>query len=156
MDEIFVFDKGKGNLNAVKISSVKRISSQNGFIHRRWISQKGWLSMGNKLKNFTDKVWYGTGAVGLDLSYGMFYEKLNMYLTDILGLNTNYLLGLTAVSRIWDGVNDPMMGSIVDNTNTKFGRYRPWVVIGACLNAVILFLIFFNPGFSTEKPGIGL
>ncbi|MBQ3538030.1 MAG: MFS transporter [Clostridia bacterium] len=112
--------------------------------------------MGNKLKNFTDKVWYGTGAVGLDLSYGMFYEKLNMYLTDILGLNTNYLLGLTAVSRIWDGVNDPLMGSIVDNTNTKFGRYRPWVVIGACLNAVILFLIFFNPGFSTEKPGIGL
>ncbi len=102
-----------------------------------------------KLKNFTDKVWYGTGAIGLDLSYGMFNGRLSRYLTDVLGLNTNFLLGLISAARIWDGINDPMMGSIVDNTNTKFGRYRPWVVIGSCLNAVILFLLFNNPGFST-------
>ena len=102
-----------------------------------------------KIKEFTDKVWYGTGAIGLDLSYGMFNGRLSRYLTDVLGLNTNFLLGLISAARIWDGVNDPMMGSIVDNTNTKFGRYRPWVVIGSCLNAVILFLLFFNPGFST-------
>ena len=102
-----------------------------------------------KLKNFTDKVWYGTGAIGLDLSYGMFNGRLSRYLTDVLGLNTNFLLGLISAARIWDGINDPMMGSIVDNTNTKFGRYRPWVVIGSTLNAVILFFLFFNPGFST-------
>ena len=102
-----------------------------------------------KLKDFTDKVWYGTGAIGLDLSYGMFNGRLSKYLTDVLGLNTNFLLGLTAVARIWDGINDPMMGSIVDHTNTKFGRYRPWVMLGSCMNAVILFLLFFNPGIST-------
>ncbi|MBR3974474.1 MAG: MFS transporter [Clostridia bacterium] len=102
-----------------------------------------------KLKDFTDKVWYGTGAIGLDLSYGMFNGRLSKYLTDVLGLNTNFLLGLTAAARIWDGINDPMMGSIVDHTNTKFGRYRPWVMIGSCLNALVLFLLFFNPGFST-------
>ena len=102
-----------------------------------------------KLKDFTDKVWYGTGAIGLDLSYGMFNGRLSKYLTDVLGLNTNFLLGLTAVARIWDGINDPMMGSIVDHTNTKFGRYRPWVMIGSSLNAIVLFLLFFNPGFST-------
>lgn len=102
-----------------------------------------------KIKEFTDKVWYGTGAIGLDLSYGMFNGRLSRYLTDVLGLNTNFLLGLISAARVWDGVNDPMMGSIVDNTNTKFGRYRPWVVIGSCLNAAILFLLFFNPGFST-------
>lgn len=102
-----------------------------------------------KIKEFTDKVWYGTGAIGLDLSYGMFNGRLSRYLTDVLGLNTNFLLGLISAARVWDGVNDPMMGSIVDNTNTKFGRYRPWVVIGSCLNAFILFLLFFNPGFST-------
>ena len=101
-----------------------------------------------KLKDFTDKVWYGTGAIGLDLSYGMFNGRLSKYLTDVLGLNTNFLLGLTAVARIWDGINDPMMGSIVDHTNTKFGRYRPWVMLGSCFNAVVLFLLFFNPGFS--------
>ena len=94
-----------------------------------------------KLKDFTDKVWYGTGAIGLDLSYGMFNGRLSKYLTDVLGLNTNFLLGLTAAARIWDGINDPMMGSIVDHTNTKFGRYRPWVMIGSCLNALVLFLL---------------
>ncbi|MBR3767919.1 MAG: MFS transporter [Clostridia bacterium] len=110
----------------------------------------------SKVKEFTDKVWYGTGAIGLDLSYGMFNGRLSRYLTDVLGLNTNFLLGLTAAARIWDGVNDPMMGSIVDNTNTKFGRYRPWVVMGSVMNAVILFLLFFNPGFSTNTPSVWL
>ena len=109
-----------------------------------------------KLKDLTDKVWYGTGAIGLDLSYGMFNGRLSKYLTNVLGLNTNFLLGLTAAARLWDGINDPMMGSIVDHTNTKFGRYRPWVVIGSCLNAVVLFLLFFNPGFSTQTPSIWL
>jgi melibiose permease len=110
----------------------------------------------SKLKNFTDKVWYGSGAIGLDLSYGMFNGRLSKYLTDVLGLNTNFLLWLTAGARIWDGVNDPMMGSIVDNTDTKFGRYRPWVVLGSALNAVVLFFLFFNPGFATDTPKVGL
>lgn len=107
-----------------------------------------------KAKAFADKIWYGTGAIGLDLSYGMFNGRLSKYLTDVLGLKTNFLLGLTAAARIWDGVNDPMMGSIVDNTCTKFGRYRPWVVTGACANAVILFLLFFNPGFTANSTGL--
>lgn len=106
-----------------------------------------------KLKDFTDKVWYGTGAVGLDLSYGMFNGRLNKYLTNVLGLHTNFLLGLTAAARIWDGVNDPMMGTIVDSTNTKFGRYRPWVIMGSIMNAVVLFFLFFNPGFTTGTAG---
>ena len=112
--------------------------------------------MNSKVKQFTDKVWYGTGAIGLDLSYGMFNGRLSRYLTDILHLKPEFLLGLTAAARIWDGVNDPMMGSIVDNTNTKFGRYRPWVIIGSVMNAVILFLLFFNPGFNVENPSIWL
>ncbi|MCH5198686.1 MAG: MFS transporter [Oscillospiraceae bacterium] len=107
-----------------------------------------------KLKDFTDKVWYGTGAIGLDLSYGMFNGRLSKYLTDVLGLNTNFLLYLTAGARIWDGINDPMMGSIVDNTYTKFGKYRPWVVAGAALNAVVLFFLFFNPGMAKSSAGL--
>ena len=107
----------------------------------------------SKIKEFTDKIWYGTGAVGLDLSYGMFNGRLNKYLTNVLGLNTNFLLGLTSVARIWDGINDPMMGSIVDVTITKFGRYRPWVVCGSLMNSVVLFFLFFNPGFTTGMSG---
>ncbi len=111
------------------------------------LESAGGVTMG-KLKAFTDKVWYGIGAVGLDLSYGMFNGRLSKYMTNVLKLSPTFLLGLTAAARIWDGVNDPMMGSIVDNTSTKFGKYRPWVVAGSLMNAVVLFFLFFNPGFS--------
>ena len=110
----------------------------------------------NKELSFADKIWYGTGAVGLDLSYGMFYGKLNRYLTDVLNLGPGFLTVLTALARIWDGINDPMMGSIVDNSFSKRGKYRPWVMRGALLNAVVLFFLFFNPGFDTSSHGIGI
>lgn len=113
------------------------------------------MSKENSL-SFADKIWYGTGAIGLDLSYGMFYGKLNRYLTDVLRLSPGFLTVLTAVARIWDGINDPMMGSIVDNSSSKRGKYRPWVVRGALLNAIVLFFLFFNPGFDTSSNGIGI
>lgn len=87
---------------------------------------------------------YGVGAVGLDLSYGMFYSYLNKYLTDVLKLSASFLLILTPIARIWDGINDPMMGSIVDHSRFKMGKYRPWILIGSFSNAVILCLLFNN------------
>ncbi len=99
-----------------------------------------------KALNFIkSKLGYGVGAVGLDLSYGMFYSFLAKYLTDVLGLGAGFLLLLTPIARIWDGINDPMMGTIVDNTHTKMGKYRPWVLRGSMCNAVVLVLLFTNP-----------
>lgn len=95
-----------------------------------------------------EKIFYGVGAIGLDLSYGMFYSFLSYYLSSVLGLKEAFLLLLTPIARIWDGINDPMMGTIVDNTKTKFGKYRPWILIGAAANAVVLFLLFTSFGMS--------
>ncbi len=91
---------------------------------------------------------YGVGAIGLDLSYGMFYSYLSYYLSSVLGLQEGFLLLITPIARIWDGINDPMMGTIVDNTRTKHGKYRPWILIGAMCNAVVLFLLFTSFGMS--------
>ena len=91
---------------------------------------------------------YGVGAIGLDLSYGMFYSYLSYYLSSVLGLQEGFLLLITPLARIWDGINDPMMGTIVDNTRTKQGKYRPWILIGALCNAVVLFLLFTSFGMS--------
>ncbi len=91
---------------------------------------------------------YGVGAIGLDLSYGMFYSYLSYYLSSVLGLEEGFLLLITPLARIWDGINDPMMGTIVDNTRTKHGKYRPWILIGAMCNAVVLFLLFSSFGMS--------
>lgn len=91
-------------------------------------------------------IGYGIGAVGLDLSYGLFYGYLSKYLTDVLLMPAAFLLILTPIARIWDGINDPIMGTIVDSTKMKMGKYRPWIMIGAFSNAVVLALLFTNPG----------
>ena len=70
----------------------------------------------------SEKIGYGVGAIGLDLSYGLFYSYLSLYLTNALKISPVFLLILAPLARIWDGVNDPMMGSIVDRTNTKMGK----------------------------------
>lgn len=97
------------------------------------------------------KIGYGVGAIGLDLSYGMFYSYLAYYLSSVLGLKEAFLLVLTPLARIWDGINDPIMGTIVDNTKTKMGKYRPWILIGALSNAVVLSLLFTSFGMSGTK-----
>ena len=97
------------------------------------------------LKFLKSKLGYGIGAIGLDLSYGMFYSYLAQYLTNVLGLAEGFLLILTPIARLWDGINDPMMGTIVDNTHTKMGKYRPWILRGSILNAIVLVFLFSNP-----------
>ena len=107
--------------------------------------------MKERKTTWREKIGYGVGAIGLDLSYGMFYSFLSYYLSSVLGLKEAFLLILTPLARIWDGINDPMMGTIVDNTRLKKGKYRPWILIGAISNAVVLFLLFTKFGMSGTK-----
>lgn len=101
-----------------------------------------------KNKGCNNYLLYGIGALGLDLSYGMFYSFLAYYLSSVLGLKEGFLLILTPLARIWDGINDPIMGVVVDNTRTRFGRYKPWLLAGAILNAIVLTLLFTSFGLS--------
>ena len=107
----------------------------------------------NKI-SLREKLGYGVGAIGLDLSYGMFYSYLSIYLTNALGISPAFLLIITPLARLWDGFNDPMMGMIVDRTKTKMGKYRPWIITGATINAIVLCLLFNNPGFASGSAGL--
>ena len=100
--------------------------------------------MGKKLP-LIRQIGYGVGATGLDLSYGLFYSYLSIYLTDALGISPWFLLVLAPLARLWDGINDPMMGSLVDVSNHKMGKYRPWILRGTILNAIVLILMFNTP-----------
>ena len=62
-----------------------------------------------------------------------------------LGINPLFMLILAPLARLWDGINDPMMGSIVDFSHHKMGKFRPWILRGAVLNAVVLCLLFNAP-----------
>ena len=103
------------------------------------------------MKNLLKYTGFGIGALGMDLSYGLFYSFLSYYLTDTLYLHPMFLVVLTFAARVWDGINDPMMGAIVDGTKSHLGKYRRWIMLGAAANAVVLALLFTNPGFTVTK-----
>ena len=98
----------------------------------------------NKI-NKRNKWSLSVGCVGRDLCYTLVSLFLLTYLQFTGLFNTSQFLVLSVIiviCRVWDAINDPMMGTIITNTNTRFGKYRPWVLIGALLNAVTLVLMF--------------
>ena len=69
-----------------------------------------------------EKYCFGIGAIGKDAIVNLVGSFLMLYFTDTLYLAPAFVGALFFVARIWDAVNDPVMGMIVDNTRTKYGR----------------------------------
>lgn len=92
---------------------------------------------------------YGLGTVGRDMVYTMISMYLMFYLTDVLNLDTKVLWWVTAIilgARIFDALNDPVMGVIVDNTHTKWGKYKPWILTGIIAAGILTILLFVDFG----------
>lgn len=101
------------------------------------------------MKKNHNKYTFGLGTVGRDMVYSLISMYLMFYLTDILELNTNVLWWVTAImfaARVFDAFNDPIMGVIVDNTHTKWGKFKPWILTGALLASVFTVLLFTDFG----------
>lgn len=72
--------------------------------------------------SFKERYSFGIGALGKDLCYAVVSYYLMIYFTDSIGLAPLFVGNLFLVARLWDAINDPMMGMIVDNTRTKWGN----------------------------------
>lgn len=103
-----------------------------------------------KLSNKTKWI-YSLSGIGKDAAFAL-STIMFVYLTTYVGMSAAFVGTMFMVVRIWDAINDPIMGQIVQNTNSKWGKFRPWILIGTILNAIIVLFMFFNPGF--EPTGI--
>ncbi|MCL2052068.1 MAG: glycoside-pentoside-hexuronide (GPH):cation symporter [Lachnospiraceae bacterium] len=104
-------------------------------------------------KNFErrNRYCFGLGTVGRDMFYTMVSMYLLFYITDVLTVSNSTLLLMTSVFtalRIFDAVNDPIMGVLVDNTRSRFGKFKPGILIGALLGAAAMLLLFTDLGLS--------
>ena len=82
----------------------------------------------NELRRAPKEKWcFGIGAIGKDAIVNLVGAFLMLYFTDTLGIASSFVGVLFFVARMWDAVNDPVMGMIVDNTRTKHGKFRIWL-----------------------------
>lgn len=94
-----------------------------------------------------DYISYGLGPIGKNLMYGLVYgEYLPNFFRTKLGISNQFIAVMFFLSKIWDGVNDLLMGAIIDRTNSRFGKFRPWIFWGAVTNAIVSVMMYYNPG----------
>lgn len=100
------------------------------------------------------KVWQQRIGYGIaDLSCNLVWQLISLYLmyfyTDVMGLPAYYVGIMFLVTRLVDGVADVLMGLVIDNTVTRWGRCRPWLLIGAIPFGLLCILVFYVPDFGT-------
>jgi len=95
-----------------------------------------------------EKIGYGLGDTASNLYFQMYINFLLFFYTDIFGIPAAAAGTLFMISRFWDAINDPMMGVIADRTNTKWGKFRPYLLWMMLPMAVIGVLMFTTPNLS--------
>ena len=92
-----------------------------------------------------NKIGYGSGDIAGNVVYALLSVFVMIFLTDTVGMNAGIVGTLIAVSKLFDGVSDIFFGSLIDKTNTKMGKARPWMLYGYFGCAVCLVAIFCIP-----------
>jgi GPH family glycoside/pentoside/hexuronide:cation symporter len=100
--------------------------------------------------SFKEKVGYGLGDTASNLYFQMFINFLLFFYTDVFGISAAAAGTMLMLSRFWDAVNDPLMGVISDRTNTRWGKFRPYLVWISIPIAVIGVATFFTPDLSVK------
>ena len=98
-----------------------------------------------KYLKWYNKVGYGSGDVGGNVVYAFIAFFVMIYLTDTMGLNPGIIGTLIMASRIFDGISDIFFGSLIDKTNTRMGKARPWMFWAYFGCAAMIVAIFAVP-----------
>lgn len=97
-------------------------------------------------KPFTkNMLMFSLGTIGRDFLYFLFNSFLMTFILFTKTIDNKMLMvvgAIIAVARIFDAMNDPIMGGIVENTRTKWGKYKPWQLLGAVLTGAVIISVF--------------
>ena len=94
-----------------------------------------------------NKICFGLGTVGRDALYSLVSMYLLVHLTDVVGFSDGGLAAIGVMLTlfgIFDAVIDPFVGAIVDSTKTRWGKFKPWILIGMIGTGVLTVLMFHN------------
>ncbi len=108
------------------------------------------METGNRVKENVGRIQvgaYGMGNFACQLSFTMVNMYLAYFYTDVFGLSAAAVATLLLVAKVWDGINDPMMGALMDKTYTRVGGYRTYMIAGAVALVLFTILTFSVPGF---------
>lgn len=100
---------------------------------------------GEKMASKLAVICYGFGDLASQFVWTFVGSYLTIYYTDIVGLAPAIVSVIMMGARIWDAINDPMMGAIAERTRSKFGRFRPYIAFGCPFLAIFAVLTFTNP-----------
>lgn len=91
-----------------------------------------------------ERVGYCSIEVGNQFVWTMVSTYLSIFYTDVVGIAPAVVSVIFLIARVWDGINDPMMGAITEKTNTRWGKFRPYLIFGAPAVALFSILTFFK------------
>lgn len=98
--------------------------------------------------NFRTKLAYGAGDLGPAITANILVFYLMFFFTNVVGLNVGLASVILLIGKVWDAVNDPLVGVLSDRTKSKWGRRHPWMFWGAIPFGVFFFLQWIIPKFS--------
>ena len=97
--------------------------------------------------SFKEKIGYAVGDTASNLYFQIVMSFIPIFYTDVFGIPASALSIMFLVTRLWDAINDPIMGMIADRTNTRWGKYRPYMLAVGLPFAAVSILTFITPDF---------
>ena len=89
--------------------------------------------------------FYPLGTVGRDMIYSLFTNFILLfilYTKQLTNAQLGAVTGIMIAARVFDAINDPIMGNIIERTRTKWGKFKPWLLIGVLSTCVVVYLAF--------------